>query len=537
MRSYRDHLRGALWAALLGAALPACGGDKGTLKVNIVTPPGADDPFLSATQVRMTVGDNTSTADVNAGRFSVKIEIDKPSGDDYTRLSLEALDAAGQVVGRGRTPNFVLLPQNSEISVFVGRPGRVTPTEVSLQNGAGQPAGRADLSGVVLRGRAVQPTPERGFGALLCGGLDEAGNVEPSAWLYDPLTHKLVSAGKPQVPRRGAALVPSADADRGQQAILWGGAPVSGGAEGALPTAAELFDPNMSSLATVFQPAPAEVLEAGAPGAVDANVSELKDGAFLVSGGRDRKAAPGDQDQPLNQAVLLARYPAPDGASDKSARPGVRRLPPAMNQPGPMAAARLGHSATRVALPEGAGLLLFGGLSVADDMGGKPSAELFSQARSDFRPLAVVDEGGKPVPSRRGHVAAALTDGRVLVVGGLSAPMGMTVLEDSGLLIDPKTGQATARPGLLAVPRHGATASVIDDEIVICGGYGADGKPLASCEFIGTTSGMRSRDLAMMPTARAGHLQLQLETGQLLLVGGVGDGRLPAGIDLYTPLR
>jgi hypothetical protein len=538
----RASLLGLGLAILGGAALGACGGDKGTLKVNIVTPPGPDDPFLSATQVRMTLGDNTSTAEVAAGRFSVKIEIDEPSKDSYVRLSVEALDAGGQVVGRGRTPNFVLLPENSEISVFVGRPGRVTPTEVNLQDSAGMPAGRAELSGVTLRGRAVQPAPERGFGAIIAGGVDGAGTVEPSAWLYDPLVHKLVPAGKPMVPRRGAALAPSTDADRGQQAILWGGAPSSGGVEGALPTTAEVFDPNMSSLATVFQAAPMEVVEAGAPGAVGATVAEIKDGAFLASGGRDRRdpmAGPGVPDQPLNQAVLLDRYSAPEGASDRSARPGVRRMPPANNQPGPMAAARFGHSASRVALPEGVGLLLFGGLSDADAALGKPAAELFSQARAEFRALPVVDGEGKPVGSRRGHVAVTLQDGRVLVIGGLGATMmGMTVVEDSGLIIDPKNGQATARPGLLSVPRHGAAATLMGEELVICGGLGGDDKPLASCEFVSVVSAMRSRDASPMPTARAGHLQLVLETDQLLLVGGVGEGgRLPAVIDLFTPIR
>ena len=59
---------------------------------------------------------------------------------------------------------------------------------------------------MTLRGRAVQPVPERGFGVLITGGVDGAGTAEASSWLYDPLTHKLVAAGKPMTLRRGAAL-------------------------------------------------------------------------------------------------------------------------------------------------------------------------------------------------------------------------------------------------------------------------------------------------------------------------------------------
>ncbi|MCS6913274.1 MAG: hypothetical protein RMK29_08435 [Myxococcales bacterium] len=525
-------MRAGTWLLALGcwAALGGCGGERGTLKVKIKTPPGADDPFLQAVQVRMTVGERTAVAPVMAGRFSVQIEVDEPDREQPVRLVLEALDAGGQVVGRGRTPSFVLLPQNSEITVYVGRPGRVTPTEVQLLDAEQRPAGRADLAGASLRGRGT----ERALGALVVGGVNAAGHSEPSAWLYDPMTHALVAAGRPQKARRGAVLVPSADGDVGQQAILWGGALVAGGAELELPTAAEVFDPAMPSLATVFSSPAPEVAEAGPPGAVGATVAEVQPGLFVASGGRQRKAQPAQPDQPINQAVLLQRVAAPEGAADRRARPGVQRLGGGAG--GPMVAARYGHTATPVSLPEGPGLLLFGGLG---DGVQEPAAEEFSLSQRQFRAVPLfVTQGDRqvPVPSRRGHVAAPLRDGRVLVLGGVEA--GQSRPQDSGLLIEVRSRQVQPLPGWLAVARQGAAVSVVGDEIAVCGGLGPEGQVLASCEFFAVESGQRSRPPVPMPTARAGHVQLALETDQVLLVGGFGEGgQLPAAIDLLTPLR
>lgn len=521
----------------------ACGGNKGTLEVRILVPPD-DDVFASAAQVRMTVADQVVTAPVSGGRFDVKLDIEEPSQDQYTTLTVEALDGGGGLVGRGRSPAFTLTTQESEITVYVGRPGRVTRTAVDLlANKADRgdtseertPRGRRDLSGAALRGRQVQPVPERALGVLLYGGVDEAGNVMKSAWLYDPLTHRLIAAGAPQRPVRGGVVVPSANADKGQEAILWGGAPVQGGAEGQASTAAEIFDPAVSTLDLVFRAPSAEVADPGGPAAVQPVAVEIKEGVFLVTGGRAAKGAPDAPDVAQNQALLLQRYPAPDGSEDKSARPGARRLSPpqGMNVQGPMAAARHRHSATPVTLADGAGALLFGGTAATD----APVAEVFSLARLSFSSLNLSAGGGMPpIASRVGHVAALLKGGKVLIAGGASGDPEQVL--DSALIIDPGSGQVVVRERFLAMPRRDASVSLIGDEVLICGGAGVDGKALASCEAFTSDGAGRSREPFALPNARAGHLALRLETDQLILVGGIGaEGKPLSAIDLYTSPR
>lgn len=537
-------LAGPAFAFLSAGALltAACGGSKGTLAVHILVPPD-DDVFASAAQVRMTVADQITTAPVSGGRFDVKLDIEEPSQEQYTYLTVEALDGGGGVIGRGRSPAFTLTTQESEITVYVGRPGRVTRTAVDLladktdrgdTNEERTVRGRRDLSGVALRGRQVAPVPERALGVLLYGGADEAGNVMKSAWLYDPLTHRLVAAGAPQRPVRGGVVVPSADAEKGQEAILWGGAPVQGGVEGQAPTMAEIFDPAVSTLGLVFRNPSAEVADPGGPAAVQPVAVEVKEGVFLVSGGRAAKGAPDAPDVATNQAVLLQRYPAPDGSMDKSARPGARRIPPpqGMNSQGPMAATRHRHSATPVILADGPGVLLFGGAAMD-----APVAEVFSLARLSFSGLSLsAGEGMPPVVSRTGHVAALLKGGKVLIAGGAAGDPEQVL--DSALIIDPGSGQVAVRERFLATPRRDASVSLIADEVLICGGLGVDGKAVASCEAFAADGSGRSREPFALPNARAGHLALRLETDQLILVGGVGsEGKPLSAIDLYTSPR
>jgi hypothetical protein len=235
----------------------------------------------------------------------------------------------------------------------------------------------------------------------------------------------------------------------------------------------------------------------------------------------------------MNQAVLLMRFP---GTGDsKQARPGVRRIPPAMDRPGPMQAARFGHTMTRLSSDKE--LLLFGGLAAAD-AGKVPVAEIFSLPRMEFRPLPLrTGEPPADLPSRRGHVAVALRDNRVLIAGGEVIADGMARVEDSALIIEPAGPRVTLLPMFLSVPRTEAVAFIAGDEIVICGGRGPDRRPLPTCELF-SLDGTRARAPVSMSAARAGLLALPLETDQVLLYGGTGEnGALPAAVDLYTPLR
>lgn len=507
-------------AALL--LLCACGGNKSTWQIVIKTPPGDDLFKMGVSQVRLTVADKTQTSTVTAGQFSVSIAVEEPKQDQYVRITVEALNTAGQVVARGYSPNVVLTVGDStttQVVLYVARSGKISATAVSLlADDMKTPNGRSELAAVALRGRAVTPVAQSSLGVLIAGGVvDDKGTLPALSWLYDPLTHSLLNAGNPKVARRGAVLVPSADANLGEQAVLFGGQDK----DGKLPSAAEVFDPQVASLDVVFTTPAVDV--ANAPGAVAPALTEVSAGVFLVSGGLDKVGG-----VPIAAATLVQRFPAATGATDTSARPGVRGLLPVMDK-GPLVAARAGHSATPVVVKEGQGALLFGGTADA----AAPLAEVFALNGATFRELKLSKDPAEP---RRDHVAAPLRDGRVLIAGGRASD---GALLRSALLISP-TGEVESRSVFLQTARARASVATFGDEILICGGVGVVGMtegPLATCEIFtqdGIAASMIGRQ-EPMPRPRVGHQMVALETGNLLFIGGTGAGDIPvAEIDAYT---
>jgi hypothetical protein len=533
MKSLGHGLREWGLALCAGAALFGCGQNTG-LTLKILTPPD-DDPFAGATTAVLTVqGDQMSaqqtTASVTSGRFNAMLELSSPSMDGYVYVKVEALDSSGQAVGRGRTPNFVLPSSDTEVTVYVGRPGQVTATAARLPDDTGSeatPVGRQLLAGASLRGQRMTPTNEPSIGALIVGGINDSGQSMAHAWRYSPITHDFIDSGSAQMARSGAVLVPSADALTGHQALMWGGADGAG----RMITTADMFDPQVADVNSLWAAPSPELADAGGPGAYLPTVVEVKDSEFLISGGRNQQAEAGSV--ALSGAVMVIRVPG--ATSDVAAKLGVQRLAPTSGM-GPMLAPRIFHSATPVTVSGVSSALLFGGLSLDDETNGKPVAEFFEESTDGktFQPLKWT---GTPPVSRRGHVAVTLRSNRVLVAGGytVDASGAKTVL-DSALLIDLGTSGFTEHPMFLKTARYGASITLLTTEIVICGGFDQSGVPLKTCEeFAAADTLDRIGDLFTMPRSRAGHLALPLETDQVLLVGGVGDGGKPlADVDIYT---
>lgn len=532
---------GAAALALATATQPGCS-NKTMINVKVITPPGSGDPFMNAAMARLTIGSNQNAASVASGKFEVNVDIDTPAKDQLLQVIVEALDSSGAVLGRGATPMFD--SANTEVSVFVNRQGQVGATELRLPDDvltAGSVRGRRDMMGAVLIGRQVSP-PEPSFGALLVGGAGDDTSLANEALIYKVLTHQIIdagapsAAGPPSVARRGGVLVASADATSSQQALLWGGST----AGGVLPTTADKFDPGVSTLAMVWGHPDAPYNDAGAPGAYAPSVGAIgAPGAlYLVCGGSG--VAPGQTtgDPQLAQAVLIKRNPAPMGSTDMSARLGVTRIPPAMDGTGPMLAPRYQHTVT--ATGDGSAAVIFGGLSVADSSAGiKPTAELFAVGTSTFTPFTFMPSTSTP-PSRRGHVAARLRNGQILIAGGYTYDIaGAKTVVGSALIIDPATHtvQTIPQTAFLKTPRYAATATTAGGELVICGGFDASDKAIADCEVFSNDTAMPTRGPIMLPSGRAGHLALTLENGLTLLVGGVDqNNNAQASIDIYTSL-
>jgi hypothetical protein len=209
---------------------------------------------------------------------------------------------------------------------------------------------------------------------LVTGGGGDHGGLA-SAELYDPGSRTFTVAGPMTTARTGHTATLLIDG----RVLVVGGTPNKTGApEGAGPclASAEIFDPRTNTFKATGHMADARCGQAAAP---------LGDGRVLVTGGG---AVYGDP-TPFASAEIY------DPKTGKFSRTG------------PMAVARIGQTATRLA--DGR-ILVAGG----NDAGYHPfaSAELFDPESGTFGPTGPMHD------PRAWYAATLLADGRVLVTGG-----------------------------------------------------------------------------------------------------------------------
>jgi hypothetical protein len=146
------------------------------------------------------------------------------------------------------------------------------------------------------------------------------------------------------------------------------------------------------------------------------------------------------------------------------------------------------------------------------------SAALFVTIAARASTSTQVEELGPLAVPRTAHTATALSDGRVLIVGGRDS--AGTVLA-AAEIFNPATQTSTAI-GALLVARTGHTATLLrNGRVLIAGGTNATG-PLASVEIFDPAaleSGFRLV-AAHMGTARTRHTATLLSGGNVLIAGG-----------------
>jgi hypothetical protein len=200
-----------------------------------------------------------------------------------------------------------------------------------------------------------------------------------------------------------------------------------------------------------------------------------------------------------------------------------------------MAQVRTGHTATL--LSDGR-VLIVGGTT---DMTLLASAELYDPATGKFSPT-----GSMALP-RYGATATLLRDGRVLVAGGQDNLTALTYLA-SAELYDPATGKFSPT-GSMALPRYGATATLLlDGRVLIAGSLLFKEKlPLKgnlkgdSAELYDPATGKFTMT-GSMAVDRENHTATLLPDGRVLVTGGenlltgvlLRSGVL-ASADIYNP--
>lgn len=172
-------------------------------------------------------------------------------------------------------------------------------------------------------------------------------------------------------------------------------------------------------------------------------------------------------------------------------------------------------------------VLVVGGVGapIANVLAGIATAELYEPATGRWS-LA-----GRPSAPRSSHTATLLQNGKVLVVWGVfSDGVGSTEL------YDPDTG-AWSTTGSLLEARGSHTATLLQDgRVLVVGGYRRD--VLGSSELYDPTTGIWTSTGSLL-AGRYGHTAIQLQNGKVLVVGGSNDGDLCFNLgsaELYDPI-
>jgi WD40 repeat protein len=207
------------------------------------------------------------------------------------------------------------------------------------------------------------------------------------------------------------------------------------------------------------------------------------------------------------------------------------------SQTGSMARPRIGHTATL--LRDGRVLVAGGQDNLTAPLTYLASAELYDPATGKFSPT-----GSMALP-RYGATATLLLDGRVLIAGSLlfkeKLPLKGNLEGYSAELYDPATGKFTMT-GSMAVDRENHTATLLPDgRVLVTGGEnGLTGVPLrtgvlASADVYDPATGKFS-PTGSMAVARTTQSATLLTSGLVLIAGGqTGTSRVVASAELYDP--
>jgi hypothetical protein len=203
---------------------------------------------------------------------------------------------------------------------------------------------------------------------------------------------------------------------------------------------------------------------------------------------------------------------------------------PGASPTGSMATARSGHTATL--LPDGRVLVTGGRDETSEALA---SAEIYDPTTGTFEPTGSMATARGGITGA-GHTATLLTDGRVLVTGGEKGrddPGGLSSAE----IYDPTTG-AFAPTGPMANARTGHTATLLSDGRVLVTGGLADKDALASAEIYDPETGTFG-PTGSMASARGGHTATLLPDGRILIAGGLklggADWPVLATAEIYDP--
>ncbi len=197
-----------------------------------------------------------------------------------------------------------------------------------------------------------------------------------------------------------------------------------------------------------------------------------------------------------------------------------------------------GHPYLQVVTPmQDGGVLITGGLCDANKLADDPIGFPEYRRVARLNGTSLVWETAPDLREGRiYHTASRLSDDSVLLVGGQRDPSlgsgDFPVLASVEWL---RGDRVEAAPLMEQARASHATVVLDDDGVLVSGGFGQDGKALASVERWDRQAGSW-QPVAPMGEARFGHRALRLKDGSVLVTGGFGrDGKRLASAEIWSP--
>ncbi len=203
----------ALAAAAAAALLAGCtGNETGTISLGLTTAPGST-VMDQVTRLRVTLTSPRQVLVVDRTERGFELALELEANGEASGLIVEGLDAGGALVATGMTPPFPLAAIDARIVVYMAPPMSIGPTPVALASPRTRPSAAA-----------------LGYGAVLAGGVDEAGGASDAIQIYNAYDHTIATGLPMPSPRAGVTLAPTT----GNGVYLFGGTDAGGAATGTL---------------------------------------------------------------------------------------------------------------------------------------------------------------------------------------------------------------------------------------------------------------------------------------------------------------
>jgi len=438
----------------------------------------------------VTIGPNPSvvpaadTLGVKGTRQFAAAGFDSDSGVNWT---VEEGSAGGTITLDGYYTAPAITGTFHVIATSVSDTNKKAGASVTVTNAGFAPSGTMHV-------------PRTGHTATLLkdGKVLIVGGGGPTAELFDPATGAFSFTGPPIAGRLHATASLLSDG----RVLIAGGLGLTGGPDGHLPllNAAEIFDPatgTFSSTGTMVQARQQHT------------ATLLADGRVLVAGGY------------FDYICFTASAELFDPATGMFSPTGF------------MLSERVGHTTTL--LPSGEVLVVGGSNGCAPDAADDPPwdplfAELYEPNSGSFQGAANMST------TRIHHAAVRLTNGKVLVLGGIPSVQNLHEQPPNpsyAELYDREADAFSPMVGLTISPERYTATLMSSGMVLIVGGEDTAGIPTTEVQLLDPSSGVLTPTGAL-GTPRVGHTATLLQDGRVFVTGGTdAKGNALATAELY----